>query len=98
MKCISTRRPGSVSSVPSRNPSSSGAASLRLYRGEPQQPAKKRCTPGLDSQLERRSCPESNASASAFTAAVVPKLEPECLRQRQQWQWVTGPISSPRIA
>jgi hypothetical protein len=52
--------------------------------GEPQQAAKKRRTPGLDSQLERRSSPEQRTKSPAFTPAVVPKLDPECLRHRQQ--------------
>ena len=66
--------------------------------GDPQQPAKNRCIFALASQEESRSWPESTTKSAAATPTVVPKLEPECLRHLQQWQQVTGPSSSPRIA
>ena len=98
MKCRSASRPGSASRVPSRNPRISGAASSRLKIGEPQHPAKNRRTPGLDSQLLRRSSPSRKTRSVAVTPEVVPKLDPECLRHRQQWQRVIGPTRSPRIS
>jgi len=54
--------------------------------GEPQHRAKKRCTPGLDSQLSIKSSPATNLRSEATTPQVVPKLDPECFRHRQQWQ------------
>jgi hypothetical protein len=54
--------------------------------GEPQQDAKNRLTPGLDSHADNLSLPDVMRKSSVMIPAVVPKLDPECLRQRQQWQ------------
>jgi hypothetical protein len=54
--------------------------------------------PGLDSQLAIRSSPETNTTSSALAPTVVPELESECFLHREQWQYVIGPISSPRIS
>jgi hypothetical protein len=54
--------------------------------GEPQQDAKNRLMPALDSHEESLSSPDVICKSSVLIPAVVPKVDPECLRQRQQWQ------------
>jgi hypothetical protein len=54
--------------------------------------------PGLDSQLDINSAPETTTKSAVLTPTVVPKLDPECFRHRQQWQYVIGPINPPRIS
>jgi hypothetical protein len=62
---------------------------LRLMIGEPQRPQKQRKFPGDDSHSLMNSAPETNRNEAAGIVAPVEKADPEALRQRLQWQWLT---------
>src|SRR6266566_969839 len=80
---------GSSSSEPSRIEISSPSGQRPPNSDEPQTPQKTLTAPPSSGAYARRSSsPESSRNRSRGTRAGVRPKVPECLRQREQWQWL----------
>jgi hypothetical protein len=92
--CLDGLRWGSLSRVPRRSRSVSGASAFRFRIGEPHRPQKHRRFPGEDSHSLSSADPAINRNAAAGMEALLANAAPDAFRHWLQWQFVIGPISA----